>query len=92
MKLKSGFIGIISGFLVIISGIIMLFYRPTDWVGPINILSEPGETLKLQIVFPPYYFLGYLFVTIGALVSVCFTILIPEENNQSNKRALKVLN
>ncbi len=88
MKLKSGFIGIISGFLVIISGIIMLFYRPTDWVGPINILSEPGETLKLQIVFPPYYFLGYLFVTIGALVSVCFTILIPENDTNNNQTSI----
>ena len=89
-KRKVSIFGVILGFLIIILGITMLIYLSTNWVGLI-ILSQPGEKLAFNWSFPPYYFLGYLFVIVGALVSTISTILIPEENSKSNSRALKVL-
>jgi hypothetical protein len=89
MRNRSFYIGVILGFLILGLGMIMIFYRPVDWTGPVKLLSGVGEPLRIQIVFPPYYFLGFLFVTAGALVSIIFTVLIPENNDL--KRASTVL-
>jgi len=90
MRARTFYFGVISGLLILGLGMIMFFYRPADWNGPVKLLSGAGEPLRIQYVFPPYYFLGFLFITIGALVSAIFNALIPENNNDL-KRASTVL-